>query len=140
METERELSRKLVRSTIAQYEQATTAGNVELMSAMREVSRSAYEVETCFEKRENPMTTAMLAIVTAEEDVAQKLYLLALEQNKREADEESYVWRLYLGRRFIEARLIPLREEFIQCRDQASRLGDQDAVREASAALVSLQF
>jgi hypothetical protein len=137
MQTDRELSRKLVRSTIAQYEQARAAGNVELLSAMREVSRSAYDIETRFEKRENPMTTAMLAIVTAEEEVAKKLYLLALEQNKRESDEESYVWRLYLGRRFFEARLIPMREELIQCRDQASRLGDQDAVREADAALVS---
>jgi hypothetical protein len=138
METDRELSRKLVRSTIAQYEQARAAEDFEVMSAMRDVSRAAYEMETRFEKRQNSMTTAMLAIVTAEEEAARRLYLLALEQNKREPDAESYVWRLYLGRRFIEAGLTCLREEFIECRNQAFRLGDQDAVREANAALVGL--
>jgi hypothetical protein len=40
METDRELSRKLVRSTIAQYEQARAAEDFEVMSAMRGVSRT----------------------------------------------------------------------------------------------------
>lgn len=138
METDRELYRKLVRSTIAQYEQARAAGNFEAVSAILDVSRAAYEIETRFEKRQDAMTTAMLAIVTAEEEAAKNLYLLALEQNRQAPDAESYVWRLYLGRRFIEAKLISLREEFIECRGQASRLGDQDAVRQADTALVSL--
>lgn len=138
METEHELDRKLVRSTIAEYEQARATGNLEALSAMFDVSRAAYELETRFEKRQNAMTAAMLAIVTAEEEAAKELYLLALEQNRQAPDAESYVWRLYLGRRFIEARLISLKEEFIECRGQASRLGDQEAVRQADAALVGL--
>jgi hypothetical protein len=109
METNRELSRKLVRSTIAEYEQARATGNVEVMTALHEMSRAAYEIETRFEKRENAATAAMLAIVTADEAVAQKLYVLALEQNKREPDEESYVRRLHLCRRFTQTDLTSLR-------------------------------
>lgn len=138
METNRELSRRLVRSTIVEYERARATGNVEGVAALHEVSRVAYELETRFEKRESATTTAMLAIVTAEDGVAQRLYLLALEQNKRAPDDESYVWRLYLGRRFTQAKLIPLREDLIECRALASRLGDRDAVQQADAALVSL--
>jgi hypothetical protein len=138
MEKNRELSRRLVRSTIVEYERARATGNVEGMAELHEVSRAAYELETGFEKRESAATTAMLAIVTAEDEVAQKLYLLALEQNKRVPDDESYVWRLYLGRRFTQAKLMPLREDLIECRALASGLGDRDAVQQADAALVSL--
>lgn len=138
METDRELSRRLVRSTITEYERARATGNVEAMAALHEVCRAAYELETRFEKRESAATTAMLAIVTAEDGVAQRLYLLALEQNKRVPDEESYVRRLYLGRRFTQVKLIPLREDLIECRALASRLGDRDAVQQADAVLVCL--
>ena len=138
METDRELCRKLVRSTIAEYDTERAAGNVELMAAWYELRRAAYEIETRFEKRESAATTAMLAIVTADDAMAQKLYLLALEQNKRDPDEESYVWRLHLGVRFTQAKLISLRGEFAECRSQALRLGDQDAVQQADAVLVSL--
>lgn len=72
METDRELSRKLVRSTIAQCEQARAAEDFEVMPAMRDVSRAAYDIEARFEKRQNSMTTAMLAIVTAEEEAADR--------------------------------------------------------------------
>src|SRR5678815_1344684 len=109
MESDRQLSRRLVRSTIAEYEGARAAGNVELMAALHEVSRAAYEVETRYERLESAPTTAMLAVVTADDVVAQKLYLRALEQNKREPDEESYVWRLHLSQRFLQAGLVPLR-------------------------------
>ena len=138
METNRELSRKLVRSTIADYEQARATGNVEVMTALHEVSRAAYEIETLFEKLESAATTAMLAIVTADGAVAQKLYVLALEQNKREPDEESYVWRLHLCRRFTQTDLTSLRGTLIECRALASRLGDQDAVQQADAMLVNV--
>jgi hypothetical protein len=138
METERELARKLVRSTIAEYEQARVAGNVEVIAALHQVSRAAYEIETRFEKRNVAATTAMLAVVTAEDAVAQKLYLLALQQNKREPDDESYVWRLHLGRRFAQANLVGLREDLNECRTLASLLGDQDAVQQADAILAGL--
>jgi len=52
MDTDRELSRKLVRSTIAEYEKANAGGDAEVIAAMHEVSRAAYEIETRFEKRE----------------------------------------------------------------------------------------
>jgi hypothetical protein len=111
METERELYRKLVRSTVAEYERANAAGDTEVIAAMHEISRAAYEIETRFEKRQNAATTAMLAIVTADDAEAQKLYLLALQQNRREPDVESYVWRLHLGQRFSRARLVSWKEE-----------------------------
>jgi hypothetical protein len=138
METDRQLSRKLVRSTIAEYEGARAAGNVELMAALHEVSRAAYEIETRFEKLESATTTAMLAVVTADDAVAQKLYLRALEQNKREPDEESYVWRLHLSQRFLQAGLVPLREDLIECQALASHLGDRDAIQQADAMLASV--
>jgi hypothetical protein len=138
METERELSRKLVRSTIAEYERARAAGNVEVMAALHEVSRTAYEIETRFEKREVAATMAMLSVVTAEDAVAQRLYFLALEQNKREPDEESYVWRVHLGRRFAQANLVAVREDLSECRTLASLVGDQDAVQQADAILAGL--
>jgi len=134
MDTDRELSRKLVRSTIAEYEKANAGGDAEVIAAMHDVHRAAYEIETRFEKREIAATTAMLAIVTTE----QRLYTLALEQNKREPDEESYVWRLHLGRRFAQVGLVPLREDLMDCRALASHLGDRDAAQQADAMLASL--
>jgi len=138
MDTDRELSRKLVRSTIAEYEKANAGGDAAVIAAMHEVSRAAYEIETRFEKREIAATTAMLAIVTTDDALAQRLYTLALEQNKREPDEESYVWRLHLGRRFAQVGLVPLREDLMDCRALASHLGDRDAAQQADAMLASL--
>lgn len=138
METDRQLSRKLVRSTIREYEGARAAGNVDLMASLHEISSAAYEIETRFEKVESAVTTAILAIVTVDDAVAQKLYLRALQQNKRDPDEESYVWRLHLSQRFLQSGLVPLREDLIECQTLASHLGDGDAVQQADRMLASV--
>ena len=138
MDTDRELLRKLVRSTIAEYEVARAAGNIELLTALHELSRAAYELETRFENRGSAATAAMLAIVTTDYEVARSLYVLALEQNRSDPDHESYVWRLNLWRRFAEARLIPWTAELEECRALAAQLGDSDAKHQADSMLVGM--